>query len=69
MLNLCEMMGDDQHDAPCLYGNIVDGHACYCHSDEPEAPRKCPIWRFYGEELPHWNKKECEWFTARAVAE
>jgi hypothetical protein len=56
-MNLVEMIADDQHDAPCKHGNIVDGHACYCHHESPQAPRKCPIWRNYGEhDNTKWQK-------------
>lgn len=55
-MNLVELIADEQHPSPCIYGNIVDGHACYCH--HPEGLRKCPIWRKYGEdELDKWHNK------------
>ena len=56
-MNIVELCTDDQHDAPCKFGNIVDGHACYCHADSPDAPRKCPIWRNHGEhDLTKWKR-------------
>ena len=55
-MNLVELIDDNQHDAPCKHGNIVDGHACYCH--HPQGLRKCPIWRNYGEhDLTKWHNK------------
>ena len=48
MMNLVEMIADEQYPSPCKYGNIVRGHACYCHHEM--GLRKCPIWRNYGEE-------------------
>lgn len=55
-MNLIEMAADDQHDSPCVYGNIVDGHACYCH--HPDGPRKCPIWKYYGEhDRERWHDR------------
>ena len=58
MINLVEMVTDkeEQTQAPCKYGNIVEGHACYCHNEK--APyRKCPQWR-NGE--PY---EECKYFN------
>ena len=66
MMNIVELIADEQHPSPCRYGNIVDGHACYCH--HPNAYRKCPIWRNHGEhDLSKWNRNEreggCRYFT------
>mgnify|MGYP007089917719 CR=1 FL=1 len=55
MINLVELLDEEQHPSPCRFGNIVDGHACYCHHDN--GPRKCPIWRNFGEhDLSKWCK-------------
>lgn len=55
--NLVELMFDGQHPSPCAHGNIVDDHACYCHAPTPNTPRKCPIWRNYGEhDLTKWKR-------------
>jgi hypothetical protein len=55
-INLVEMLGEEHHQSPCKFGNIVDHHACYCHHDN--GPRKCPIWRNYGESaIDKWNNK------------
>jgi hypothetical protein len=56
MFNIVEMMADEQREAPCAHGNIVVGHACYCHADTPHTPRKCHIWRHHAEELKFWRK-------------
>jgi len=67
-MNLVELIDDNQHDAPCKHGNIVDGHACYCHNEDPDTPRKCPIWRNYGESdlsrwvRGSWNRGKCPHF-------
>jgi len=59
MINLVEMLNDvDFTPAPCKHGNIVEEHACYCHSEDASAPRKCPIWRC-GDE---WKKENCDLF-------
>jgi len=45
MINLVELCAEDegQELSPCQHGNIVVGHACYCH--HANGPRKCPQWR------------------------
>jgi len=57
MMNLVELMAEDQdqYDSPCKYGNIVAGHACYCH--HPDSLRKCPVWKYYGEQLDKWHNR------------
>lgn len=60
MFNVVELIADEQEKAPCIHGNIVTGHACYCHKDDwKEGPRKCPIYRNFGlSDLPRWHKRE-----------
>ena len=64
MLNLVELVADDdeQRAAPCAWGHIVVGHACYCHNDAwKEGPRKCPIYRAHGDSDPSkWHRREWE---------
>lgn len=63
MFNLVELIADDeQRPAPCAWGNIVVGHACYCHNDEwSEGPRKCPIYRQFGDsDLTKWVRRDWE---------
>lgn len=43
LLNLVESMTEEQEQSPCKYGNIVIGHACYCHNGNSPY-RKCPQW-------------------------
>lgn len=45
LFNFVEAVADEQVPAPCVHGNIVVDHACYCHHEQ--GPRKCPIWRNY----------------------
>lgn len=58
MFNLVELVAEEQTRAPCKWGNIVPGHACYCHNDAwKEGPRKCPIYRSHGiDDLTKWRK-------------
>lgn len=64
MFNIVESAAEDdeQSQAPCKYGNIVEDHACYCHDDAwKEGPRKCPVWRHFGVLDPSkWFKREWE---------
>jgi hypothetical protein len=55
MDNLVELTADDdeQKQSPCKHGNIVIGHACYCH--HPDSVRKCPIWKWHAEDLSKWH--------------
>lgn len=71
MFNLVEMVAEEHQEAPCAHGNIVPGHACYCHAETPETPRKCHIWRHHSTELKFWRKadeidpdKGCPYFEA-----
>ena len=45
---------DDIYESPCLYGEIVAGHACYCSNTDANIS-KCPIWRNYSLELSKWH--------------
>lgn len=54
MKNLVEILADDDEcafDQPCKNGNRVDGHAVYCHSEHPDAPRKCRRTWYTGGEV------------------
>ena len=65
MINLVELVADeDEHEqSPCKFGNIVKGHACYCHHSAEDAPWKCPIWRFSGTwARGPWAEKKCPLF-------
>lgn len=62
MFNVVELCAPDEEQSrsPCKYGNIVEGHACYCHADHwEEGPRKCPVWRKFGtDDLSKWHRRE-----------
>lgn len=43
-MNIVEMCaGEDEQsfNQTCKFGNLVTGHAVYCHSKNSKAPRKC----------------------------
>lgn len=54
MFNLVELF-EESEPSGCKFGNLVPGHAIYCH--HPEGPRKCSQFR-WGEPL-----EECELFV------
>lgn len=62
MINLVELFADDdeQKRSPCEFGNIVIGHACYCHHES--GPRKCGVWRMRGDGPAGWDEKACQLF-------
>lgn len=58
-----ELAGEDEQsfNQACKYGNLVDGHAVYCHCENPNAPRKCRrTWYTGGEE----KDEDCPFFEA-----
>lgn len=61
MFNAIELIADEDEQArsPCKFGNIIVGHACYCHADHwKDGPRKCPVWRYFGIDESKWHKRE-----------
>lgn len=35
-------LGEEMEQSPCRWGNVVVGHACYCHHQD--GPRKCRLY-------------------------
>ena len=67
MINLVEMICDDDESgpSPCRHGNLVYGHACYCHHTAEDAPRKCPIWKYaLPWERGEWDDDKCPFFES-----
>ena len=65
MINLVETVaGDDEQlsNQKCKYGNLIDGHAVYCHNKNPEAPRKCRYTWYYGENEKGKQDEDCPLF-------
>lgn len=54
MINLVEIFADENEQSfnqSCKFGNLVEGHSVYCHSENPDAPRKCRrTWYTGGED-------------------
>jgi hypothetical protein len=49
-MNIVEMLDDTScFNQKCKFGNLVEGHAVYCHSEHPRAPRKCRHTWYFGE--------------------
>ena len=64
-INLVEMMAgpeDCAFDQKCKFGHRVEGHAVYCHSSNPEAPRKCRRSWYTGNEI---KDEDCPFYEAR----
>ncbi len=65
MFNLVELFADDEaqgFNQPCHYGNLVEGHAVYCHNDEwKDGPRKCRRTWYTGGEV---KDEDCHGFKA-----
>jgi hypothetical protein len=41
MENWVELLEEGLWNQRCKYGHLIPGHSVYCHSDNPNAPRKC----------------------------
>lgn len=61
MFNFVEAVATETINSDCKFGEIVPGHACYCHHDHEDAPRKCPLWRNGLE----FNEQHCKLFIER----
>ncbi len=62
MINLVEMFADKSEQScnqKCKFGNLVEGHAVYCHSENPDAPRKCRRTWYTGGEV---KDEDCEFY-------
>ena len=62
MINLVELIADSEFNQRCIHGNLVDGHAVYCHNQTwPNAPRKCRRSWYTGGKV---RDEDCEGFEA-----
>lgn len=64
-INLVEMFTDEEEQSfnqKCKFGNLVDGHAVYCHSDNPNAPRKCRRTWYYGKNEKGMQDEDCPYY-------
>ena len=62
MENLVELFADESEQAfnqSCKFGNLVEGHAVYCHCDNGKAPRKCRRTWYTGGKR---KDEDCEFF-------
>ena len=41
MVELMELIEEGSFNQSCAYGYLIPGHSVYCHSEHPNAPRKC----------------------------
>ena len=67
MINLVEMCcGDDESafNQKCKHGNLVTGHAVYCHNGTwKNAPRKCRNSWYYKDSTPEHQDENCPGYT------
>ena len=62
MFNLVEMLSDESEKSKnqkCKFGCLVAGHAVYCHSTNPDAPRKCRRSWYSGGSV---KDEDCEFY-------
>jgi hypothetical protein len=62
MINLVEIFTDKSEQScnqKCKFGNLVKGHAVYCHSENPDAPRKCRRTFYTNGEV---KDEDCEFY-------
>lgn len=62
MINLVEMCEEGQWNQKCKHGHLIEGHAVYCHSDKPNAPRKCKHTWFWGKNEKGSQDEDCPLF-------
>lgn len=56
MINLVELIAEEGgFDQSCVYGNRVENHAVYCHSNHRGAPRKCRCTWYTGGKIRDEN--------------
>jgi hypothetical protein len=66
-LNWVEMFSDEEEQSfnqSCKFGNLVYGHAVYCHCDKEGAPRKCRRTWYTGGDV---KDEDCEYFKPRIL--
>ena len=65
MISLVELCEDENFNQSCAHGNLVDGHAVYCHNREwIDAPRKCRCTWYTGGLI---KDEDCPGFKANEV--
>jgi len=61
-MNFVELFAEESGQSfnqPCEFGNLVSGHAVYCHCKDPEAPRKCKRTWYTGGSV---KDEDCKFF-------
>jgi hypothetical protein len=65
MMSLVEMVTSDDKQSfnqKCKFGNLVEGHAVYCHNEDLKAPRKCCHTWYYGNSKKGYQDEDCPLF-------
>lgn len=66
-LSLMELVTEDEQQSfnqRCRFGNLIEGHAVYCHCENPESPRKCRQTWYFGEKAKGRQDEDCKFFEA-----
>lgn len=64
-INLVELMADPENcafDQKCKFGYRVEWHSIYCHSSDPNSPRKCRRSWYTGNEI---KDEDCPFYEER----
>ena len=67
ILNLVEMVAGNEKQSfnqKCKFGNLVTGHAVYCHSENENAPRKCRRTWYYGKDEKDYQDEDCPYYES-----
>ena len=62
-MEFVEMLADESaFDQPCKFGNRVECHSVYCHSENKNSPRKCRHTWYWGKDAIGKQDKDCEFY-------
>lgn len=61
--NWVELLEEGIWNQKCKHGHLIPGHSVYCHSANPESPRKCHRTWFTGgetkdEDCPYYEENK-----------
>ncbi len=60
--NFVEELEEGKWNQKCKHGHLIPYHSVYCHSDNPEAPRKCHHTWFFGSDAKGYQDEDCPFF-------
>jgi hypothetical protein len=65
--NFVELLEEGEFNQKCKFGNLIPGHSVYCHSEDPDAPRKCHHTWFYGEDAKGMQDEDCQFYEPNSI--